>query len=155
MQRRLARRPAPAGSRTGAKSPSLARSCAAAPAERTIWPPLPGTSSMVWMVVPSGMLASRRAVPTRAPAPGPPAPHAPPVAAGEAALRVATAAALLRLEERLVGLIGGDLLERRAGHEPPARRGRLVTAERHATPPPRSRSCRRGARWRRPCARGQ
>ena len=41
------------------------------PADRTIWPPLPGTSSMLWIVVPSGMFASGRALPTRASASGP------------------------------------------------------------------------------------
>jgi hypothetical protein len=34
-------------------------------------PPLPGTSSMLWMVVPSGILRSGRALPTRASASGP------------------------------------------------------------------------------------
>ena len=41
------------------------------PAERTIWPPLPGMSSMLWIVVPSGMLAIGSAFPTRASASGP------------------------------------------------------------------------------------
>src|SRR6188508_250803 len=50
---------------------SLASNCAEVPAERTIWPPLPGVSSMLWMVVPSGMFASGRALPTRASASAP------------------------------------------------------------------------------------
>ena len=57
------------------------------------------------------------------------------VANGQAALVVAAGAALLRLEERLVGLLGGDLLERRAGHEPPAGRGGLVASQRHGYTP--------------------
>jgi len=33
------------------------------PAERTNWPPLPGCISMLWMTVPTGMLARGRALP--------------------------------------------------------------------------------------------
>src|ERR1700690_3440450 len=57
------------------------------------------------------------------------------VANGQAALVVPARAALLRLEERLVGLLGCDLLERRAGHEPPAGRGGLVASQRHGYTP--------------------
>src|SRR5664280_2339422 len=57
------------------------------------------------------------------------------MADGEAALVVATRATLLGLEERLVRLLGRDLLEGRAGHEPPAGRGGLVAAERHRYTP--------------------
>src|SRR5664280_2838625 len=57
------------------------------------------------------------------------------VANGQAALVVPARAALLRLQERLVGLLGGDLLERRAGHEPSAGRGGLVAPERHPYTP--------------------
>ena len=39
------------------------------------------------------------------------------VADGHAALLVAAGASLLRLDERLVGLVGGDLLEGRPRHE--------------------------------------
>ena len=58
----LIRRTSPDGRRTWAYSPSLASSWAAVPAERTIWPPLPGMSSMLWIVVPSGMLRDRQGV---------------------------------------------------------------------------------------------
>jgi hypothetical protein len=66
MHRMLILRTSPEGRRTCACSPSLASSWAAVPAERTIWPPFPGISSMLWMVVPSGMLAIGRALPTLA-----------------------------------------------------------------------------------------
>jgi len=49
----------------------LSKMTAAVPAERTICAPRPGTISMLWMVVPSGMLRSGRALPTRASACGP------------------------------------------------------------------------------------
>ena len=163
------------------------------PAERTIWPPLPGMSSMLWMVVPSGMFAIGRALPTRASASGPesddvadlepvghehvallavavveeadprravrvvldrgdPRGHAVLVALevdpavvrllaaaamadGEPAGVVPARAALLGLEERLVRLVGRDLLERRAGHAPTAGRGGLVASQRHCLDP--------------------
>src|SRR5512141_566409 len=57
------------------------------------------------------------------------------VAHGEPARVVAARAALHRLEERLVRLVGGDLLERRAGHPPATRGGRLVASERHCYTP--------------------
>ncbi len=57
------------------------------------------------------------------------------MANGHAALMVAAAPPLLRLEQRLVGGVGGDLLEGRAGHEPPTGRGRLVTSQRHRLHP--------------------
>ena len=147
------------------------------PRERTIWPPLPGTSSMLWIVVPSGMCASGRALPTRASASGPATTTSPtrrPVGHEHVALLAVAVveqadarravgvvldrrearghaelvalevdapvvrasrrrrdgarsggpalfrpdAALLRLEQRLVRLVGRDLLEGRARHEP-------------------------------------
>src|SRR3954452_1924262 len=48
---------------------------------------------------------------------------------------VPAGAADLRLEERLVGLIRRDLLERRAGHLAEARRGGLVGTKRHRQTP--------------------
>ena len=49
-------------------APSAAR---AAPAERTIWPPLPRFSSMLWIVVPSGIACSGSALPATMSAVGP------------------------------------------------------------------------------------
>src|SRR5436190_2839164 len=66
------------------------------------------------------------------------------MADGHPAGVVPAGAGLLRLEQRLVRLVGRDLLERRAGHEPAARRGRLVRTERHLRPPRRTRSSGRG-----------
>ena len=57
------------------------------------------------------------------------------MAHGEPALVVPARATLLRLEQRLVGLGGRDLLERRAGHPATAGRGGLVAAQRHAYTP--------------------
>ena len=57
------------------------------------------------------------------------------VAHGHPALVVPAVNPLLRLEERLVRLVGGDLLERRAGHPPAAGRGCLVASERHRYTP--------------------
>ena len=57
------------------------------------------------------------------------------VADGHPALVVPAGAALLRLEERLVRLVGRDLLERRPGHLPEAGRGRLVASKRHRQTP--------------------
>src|SRR5689334_1423199 len=57
------------------------------------------------------------------------------VADGHAALVVPPGAALLPFEQRLVRLLGGDLLEGRASHLPEAGRGRLVTAKRHRQTP--------------------
>src|SRR5262245_36383798 len=57
------------------------------------------------------------------------------MADGEPALVVAAAPPLLGLEQRLVGGIGGDLLEGRAGHEPPTGGGRLVASQRHPYTP--------------------
>ena len=48
---------------------------------------------------------------------------------------VPAGAALLGLEQRLVRLVGGDLLEGRAGHLAEARRGGLVAAQRHRQTP--------------------
>src|SRR5690242_5755100 len=42
---------------------------------------------------------------------------------------------LLGLEERLVRLVGRDLLEGRPGHEPATGRGGLVASERHGQTP--------------------
>ena len=53
------------------------------------------------------------------------------MADGEPAGVVPAGAPLLGLEERLVRLPGGDLLERRAGHLAKTRRRRLVAAQRH------------------------
>jgi hypothetical protein len=41
----------------------LATSCAELPAERAIFAPPPGRSSMQWIVVPTGMLRSGRLLP--------------------------------------------------------------------------------------------
>src|SRR5918993_2773903 len=57
------------------------------------------------------------------------------VADREAALVVPPAGALLGLQERLVRLVGGDLVERRAGHPPTAGRGGLVASQRHPYTP--------------------
>ena len=57
------------------------------------------------------------------------------MADGEPAGVVPAGAALLRLEERLVRLVGRDLLERRAGHLPETRRGGLVGTKRHRQTP--------------------
>ena len=43
------------GRRRVAKSPSLATSCTLEPALRAIFPPPPGRSSTLWIVVPTGM----------------------------------------------------------------------------------------------------
>src|SRR6266568_2319314 len=64
-------RTSPEGRRTCAYPPSLAMSCAAVPAERTSWPPRPRFSSMLWIVVPSGMPFKGRALPGRMSAEGP------------------------------------------------------------------------------------
>src|ERR1041385_7587088 len=56
-------RVSPEGSLTSAYSPSLATSCACPPAERTIWAPLPGRNSRLWIVVPGGMFLSGSALP--------------------------------------------------------------------------------------------
>ncbi len=58
------RRISPEGRRRVAMSPSLAISCAEAPAERAIWPPRPGCSSMLCTTVPTGMRASSMQLPT-------------------------------------------------------------------------------------------
>src|SRR5215475_375981 len=55
----------PEGMRTDAYSPSRATSCTDEPALRAIWPPLPGLSSTLWMVVPSGMFFNGRQLPGR------------------------------------------------------------------------------------------
>ncbi len=55
----------PEGRRTVVYLPSLAMICAETPAERTIWPPLPGFSSMLCTWVPSGMLPIGIALPGR------------------------------------------------------------------------------------------
>src|SRR3954467_2636271 len=57
------------------------------------------------------------------------------VADGEPALVVATRAALHRLEQGLVRLVGRDLVERRPGHPAATRRGRLVASQRHRYTP--------------------
>ena len=57
------------------------------------------------------------------------------MAHGQAALVVAAADALLGLEQRLVRLVGGDLLERRPRLEPAAGGGWLVAAQRHRLDP--------------------
>src|SRR6476620_7539178 len=53
------------------------------------------------------------------------------MANGQPTRVVAPGAAGLRLEQGLVRLLGGDLLESRASHLPEPRRGCLVTAKRH------------------------
>ena len=57
------------------------------------------------------------------------------MADGDPAGVVPAGAALLRLEERLVRLVGRDLLERRAGHLPESRRGGLVACEAASSDP--------------------
>ena len=61
----------PEGSRSVAYLPSFATSWIAVPAERPSWPPRPGVSSTLWMVVPVGMLASGRQLPGAMSASGP------------------------------------------------------------------------------------
>ena len=56
-------RTSPEGIRIWASEPSLAISWALVPAERTSWPPLPGCISMLWITVPTGMLARGSALP--------------------------------------------------------------------------------------------
>jgi hypothetical protein len=61
----------PEGRRRVARVPSLAISWIAAPAERPIWPPRPGKSSTLWIVVPVGIERSGRQLPGWISAPGP------------------------------------------------------------------------------------
>ena len=65
MHRQLISLTSPEGKRTWAYSPSFAISCAEAPAERTICPPLPGCISILWIKVPTGMFEIGRALPGR------------------------------------------------------------------------------------------
>ena len=51
--------------------PSLAISCALSPAERTNCPPLPGSNSMLWICVPTGIFSSGKQFPTLTSASGP------------------------------------------------------------------------------------
>src|SRR5699024_662713 len=44
--------------------PSLPNTCALAPAERAICPPLPGFNSILWITVPTGIFCSGSALPT-------------------------------------------------------------------------------------------
>src|ERR687889_2305385 len=62
-QRTSTNRISPDGMRRVAREPSLATSCAELPAERAIFAPPPGRSSMQWIVVPTGMLRSGRLLP--------------------------------------------------------------------------------------------
>jgi CelD/BcsL family acetyltransferase involved in cellulose biosynthesis len=118
------RRISPDGIRTVAKSPSLARSWAADPrgAVRVVLDRREAgrhTDLVALEVDPAVVLLLAAAA----------------VANGEPALVVAAGAALLRLEQRLVRLVGRDLLEGRASHLPEAGRGRLVGSKRHRQTP--------------------
>ena len=55
----------PDGIFTETYSPSLATTCTPAPALRASWPPLPGLSSTLCTIVPSGMWPSGRQLPGR------------------------------------------------------------------------------------------
>src|SRR6476646_9459395 len=57
------RRISPEGRRKVACAPSFATSWMPEPAERAIWPPLPGFSSTLWTSVPVGMFSSGSALP--------------------------------------------------------------------------------------------
>src|SRR4051812_19459099 len=70
-QRTSTLRISPDGMRSCAKRPSLATSCTLVPAERAIFAPPPGRSSMAWMTVPTGMLRSGRLLPGLMSAAGP------------------------------------------------------------------------------------
>ena len=61
----------PDGRRSVAYLPSLAISWAPLPAERTICPPFPGWSSMLWTIVPTGISSNGKQLPTRISASGP------------------------------------------------------------------------------------
>ncbi|CAI8025718.1 Uncharacterized protein ycf72 [Geodia barretti] len=65
IARTRTRRTSPEGSRIRAYLPSLSTNCAAPPALRTSWPPLPGCISILWIDDPSGILSSGKAFPTR------------------------------------------------------------------------------------------
>src|SRR4051812_7820206 len=62
-QRTSTLRISPEGMRSCANAPSLATSCTLAPAERAIFAPPPGRSSIACTTVPTGMLRSGRALP--------------------------------------------------------------------------------------------
>src|SRR5215207_1233415 len=70
-QRASTLRISPEGSRSWAYGPSLATRRTAAPAERAIFAPPPGRSSIAWMTVPVGMLRSGRLLPGLMSAPAP------------------------------------------------------------------------------------
>src|SRR5579884_1182351 len=70
-QRTSTLRISPEGMRSWAYGPSLATSCTLAPADRAIFAPPPGRSSMACTVVPTGMLRSGRLLPGLMSAPGP------------------------------------------------------------------------------------
>ena len=57
------RRISPEARRIWLQSPSRPISCANEPAERAIWPPAPGFSSTLWMIVPTGIAFSGAALP--------------------------------------------------------------------------------------------
>ena len=65
------RRISPDGRRRTAKPASFATSWTPAPAERAIFAPWPGFSSMLWTSVPVGMFSSGSALPTLMSAAGP------------------------------------------------------------------------------------
>ena len=70
-QRTSTLRISPDGIRSCAKAPSLATSCTLEPAERAIFAPPPGRSSMACSTVPTGMLRSGRLLPGLMSARGP------------------------------------------------------------------------------------
>jgi hypothetical protein len=88
---------------------SLARSCAE-PANNLAT--LPGTSSMLWMVVPSGMLASGRALPTLASALGPATTTSPTGAVGDQDVALLAVAVMQQAMRRLGSY---SMVARRAG----------------------------------------
>src|SRR3954453_8679702 len=70
-QRASTLRTSPEGMRSCAKVPSLASNCTPAPAERAIFAPPPGRSSIACTTVPNGMFFSGRLLPGLMSAPGP------------------------------------------------------------------------------------
>ena len=70
-QRASTLRISPEGIRSWAYGPSLATSCTEAPAERAIFAPPPGRSSIACTTVPSGMFLSGRLLPGLMSAPTP------------------------------------------------------------------------------------
>src|SRR3989304_4731170 len=102
------RRTSPEGRRTAAKAPSLPSSCAAVPAERTIWPPPPRDPALVAFEV---------ALAQEAPAAAAAMTDRDPPAGVPSALTPAES------DQGALGLVLRDLLEGRPRHTAPPGRG--------------------------------